>query len=70
MKTKEFIVARFMTGGTTIIVLDYPKSYPIPLKGEKLIMEDRGKVYQGVINERIFTQQEGYREILLIVTSI
>jgi len=63
----EFIVVKFIENGESIIALDYPKNYPIPVKGEKLLMTDRGKEYNGVVTERIFTQRKEYREILLIV---
>jgi len=63
----EFIVVKFIEDGESIIALDYPKNYPIPLKGEKLLMTDRGKEYDGTVEERIFIQRKEYREILLIV---
>jgi len=63
----EFILVKFIENGESIIVLDYPKNYPIPLKGEKLLMTDSGREYNGVVAERIFIQRKEYREILLIV---
>ena len=63
----EFIVVKFIEDGESLIALDYPKDYPIPNKGEKLLMTDRGTAYNGVVNERIFTQRKEYCEILLIV---
>ena len=61
------IVVKFIEDGESIMALDYPKKYPLPFKGEKLLMTDRGKKYNGTIVERIFTQRKEYREILIIV---
>jgi len=66
----EFIVVRFIEDGKSVIALDYPKNYPIPIKGEKLLMTDGGREYNGVVTERIFTQRKECREILLIVNCV
>ena len=66
----KFIVVKFIEDGESIIALDYPKNYPIPVNGDKLLMTDSGKEYNGVVAERIFTHRKEYREILLIVNCL
>jgi hypothetical protein len=63
----KFIVVKFIVDGESVIALDYPKNYPLPSKGDILLMTNDGKEYNGKVSERIFTLKKNYREILLLV---